>query len=734
MQRHADAIDIPHEPDPVLGKISRPLGTSTLQVSLSPRRVGMMVRRNDVDQLRKALLAAASIWGGAGCPILPVNEDGTIDGGWLQIADTIGISEIADFTRSTNQVDSAWQGEKTTAWPITIAKELDDAEYWTPHQIWFHTDEQLRSLELLQPGVDSLIDLAGAGRIIDADRAAWTERGAQIIDTTDAVQIALAQIKDYGARSVLSTTRIHDTTYHGSGVSMMSLGLIWAVEDAPEALDLYWFWNLRALRPLMSDALNLVASEETLRDPAVIAAVHTALASSSATTPSCALLSTSLDTEQLNSLAEAMGMAKHEGSRMTEGIFGRRATDERPVSVTTSADPRRFWLGPRLSGVSSTTPIQLQRPETALQVAAPLTTNPPYIAAEPVILRLQSPAITGPTRKSVARLYLRQADGWDQNGVHIRTTARPTYSLRLGVPDGMQVLEAACRDSGVTFVPSDKGKQLGGVIDSAAKRTELFLRRSVIAVVRALTAPTRQNLQEMLERLEGDALDDDEVARLRSLMIRTLERTANEIRTTAGTAGTKLGAPEVHAALQDLIAHNLVYRGFRVDCNRCGLKAFRTIEAVTPTPSCDGCGSRSQYATSSNGEPAIYYQLNSLVNVTSQNGGLAPLVAAAHLIKNNGYVLPGANLKANDEPIGEVDILGWQKNKLFAGEAKMTAKWFTPDSIKADIKKSALLKADVHFTICLEKLPEEVEECIKEHCATEGLASEILIGDELFTG
>ncbi len=55
-----------------------PSGPAFLELQVAPYRRGFLVRRGDVEQMRSALLAAATIWGGLHCPILPVDADGSI--------------------------------------------------------------------------------------------------------------------------------------------------------------------------------------------------------------------------------------------------------------------------------------------------------------------------------------------------------------------------------------------------------------------------------------------------------------------------------------------------------------------------------------------------------------------------------------------------------------------------------------------------------------------------------
>jgi hypothetical protein len=52
----------------------------SVQQTLSPRRRAWFVDQGSVEQLRRALQGAASIWGGMRCPILPVDAEGQTTG------------------------------------------------------------------------------------------------------------------------------------------------------------------------------------------------------------------------------------------------------------------------------------------------------------------------------------------------------------------------------------------------------------------------------------------------------------------------------------------------------------------------------------------------------------------------------------------------------------------------------------------------------------------------------
>jgi hypothetical protein len=101
-------------------------------------------------------------------------------------------------------------------------------------------------------------------------------------------------------------------------------------------------------------------------------------------------------------------------------------------------------------------------------------------------------------------------------------------------------------------------------------------------------------------------------------------------------------------------------------------------------------------------------------------------------MREDGYVVPGADVFAGEGKVGELDLVGWSGRTLFAGEAKMTSGWFTRESVAEDVKKSVRLKADVHISACLADIDVSMRESIESICSDHKIESRILLGSEVF--
>jgi hypothetical protein len=119
-------------PDPVIATASEYLGQVPATVTVSPRRVGYLVRHGDVEQMRAALLTAGAIWGGARGPLLPVEPDGTVQPGWVQVAKVLRPDLLIDFAWDEGP---SWTPPADLGWTVRSASTLDHFSTQSTHQL-----------------------------------------------------------------------------------------------------------------------------------------------------------------------------------------------------------------------------------------------------------------------------------------------------------------------------------------------------------------------------------------------------------------------------------------------------------------------------------------------------------------------------------------------------------------------------------------------------------------------
>lgn len=708
--------------DPLVPKDATFLGQQEFQLRVSPLRRALLVRHGDDEQARRAFQAAAAIWGGARCPVLPLREDGTVDSGWVALAELMGVSEVVDFT-SSQRGQSRWVDEESARFHLRPAPGLEDAEYWNPHPLATAAAERSAVRELYVPADTSLLSLAGAGGYGLAEQVKlFRVHGWSVVENADALQVARHQISK---RTALWATTIGDVDTEVANSMMSTMALLW-VTDAPDSFDdAVWFWNARVVRPRASfgSGLDVYASLEVANSPDFREDFAAALAPQVASTPGLVISSHTVDADQLKRLGLSLGATEFTGTRFTE-TWG-RPTTPRPLEFRVNLDPQSWWMVPRKSGRVAREVVTLRRPTTEISFDSPQPWQASLLASGYVNVSWTSPSVDGPRKQAVATLYHRDAD-WVGDSLRVKSLNLLTYAHHIALPGPDEVLHAAVRESGTTFERSDKGQQLVGAVNRDPDM-EFYRETAVIHAIRQLTAKVGRDLaREMAALRAAGTVSDTALERLRatSLLGSRPARSLSQVKTGAAKAGAD--PDNVAPALDDLVRRGAAEMGLVTRCALCSLTDFRPLSSVGAGAVCSGCGSDATFSRTGGGSPEVHYRLSSLTHTVSLNGGLAPLAAFAVLVGENAYVDPGVNLFRKGETIGEVDLLGWQGQSLFAAEAKMSAAGFASADIARDVELAADLGADTFVAVCLEDLDDSLRAEIASHTQRHNLLLRVL--------
>jgi len=683
-----------------------------------------LVRDGDIDRLLDVLAAAATIWGGMRCPILPVKEDGTIDAAWLRIAQLLQVVQIVDFTQDSGGV-SKWSDCRMSQWPVVPARPITDGNFWHAHPMVSHSPTELQNTTFFLPEERNLLSMASIGDLVLEDELSWWERsGVGLLKRTSEQAWVRPQISQ---RTVLQATAHHDTETVTVSPFMKSLALIWLVNDLNDFNETVWFWNHRALRPRgFPEGVSVYVRPQTLADEEVSSALLEKIRQTASTRPDIALVSFSVSKEDACEVAEQIGLHLYEGKKYTERIGDAQLDLSRDLSFEFNPNVTQFWMVNRAIGLQHEAPLMLQRPNSQLRTTSPVQWNPELVGGGHIALRISGPDITGPQRSNVAELYLPNGV-WEGGRVRIIAHPLPEYNLTVGTPDASSILTAACSDAGATFELNDKGQQVRGILKVGID-PNLFRRADMLAVITALTPePDRDLIRQLRAMVAAGQVTEAQLQTLMDLSAanRSTIRSLNDIKSSGECTG--MAWQPIASVLETLVANGLALRGWRVDCATCTLRDFREIHATQAAAVCIGCGSPARYAAGARGEPELFYRLNTLLQRVSLNGGLAVLAATAVLLDEGGYVVPGVNIAdRTSAALGDLDILGWQKTTLFAGESKMTARGFENQDHQRDVSKSRAIGADVHLTICLDPLPSDIRESIKSECTEAGIECRLL--------
>jgi hypothetical protein len=699
-----------------------------MEWQVAPYRRGFVFRSGDAGQLRAALLGAATIWGGMRCPILPVDSDGVIAPGWLQLAQAIGPDVIVDFTRESPGYLSAWRDAGTSQWPVIPAQPLTDGRFWGVHPIAAFAPEELADRSLFLPKGTTLLDLASVGRVdLPEEVSWWRDVTYGVTETDNGTELARAQL---GGHTVLEATVWRDSDSSRNAL-METAALLWLMSDPDDEEEILSCWNTRALRPRgFIRPISIISTPEAVQASDFADDLRAAVSRSVLSRPDLVVASAKLPIETLAEIAESLGFEPRPDQQISETTLGRQPDPDRKLHYLTARDMRPLWGGERTGGISSVIPVALQRPVTRVRDHSPLKWNPALVGAQYLALRMSADAITGPQVNPVARLYHPNAS-WHHGRLQLITAALPVYDMQLNLPRPDEILVAACSANEVSYEPSDKARHVRGTW-ALAPHPSMFRRAAILDVIRALTPDSSRELIKVLKERSDLSEDDRQEIKTIAAANRAVLRRLNDICSLQPCQRHPRSA--VAGAVRDLVTSGMVLCGLQSDCDVCSVRHLHQMHEATPVPVCPGCGKQGTYTLDPvSGEPALLYRLNTLVQTLALNGGLAPLAATALLIGEGAYVVPGADLKHKGAPAGEVDLLGWRKGTLFAGEAKMSASLMAAADHKADVAKTALTGASEHVAVCYEPITKETRQAIQETCNAAALTMRIVDQPQLFS-
>jgi len=680
------------------------------QVAIEPVRRGFVVDENDLDQLVLAMRAATSLWGGQRGIIVPRLASGELAPGGMQMAEVAGVDSLVDFSRPTDS-------PPPPAPPLTATRPFSDVRSWQPPPIVTFDLDQIEGRTIKYAAQDAGAFLVAAlGAVADdGELEDWSSRHAHVHEYQES-ELAPAEIlrAQADAQTGLATTIRHAPVYFAQAPFAQSVTLIWVVPDATPAFDdLLSFWNLRALRP--SDiGISLVARRGYFNDPVCLAQMREIVSSRARMSPAVVINGLSGDRRALAGCARRLGFARKRDTRWSENPFGKKAATA--VESTISVEMRQFWLGQRRIGLRASADTWRQDDGLHLRCTNPLRFAQAFTGASPVQIRWQGPGLHLPRRPAVAQLFLPTAS-WSGDALQWVAALQSEYQFVVQEPTREQVLAAA---TSATFTLSDKGRELSAL--RARLTTPGIFRQSLaLDVITALTPDDSRRLRRGL-RAHPDIQESSVVALVNSMDERRSSST--DLLSALRAAGDQVQRTAVNAVLEALVAAQVVDRGLEVVCGLCAVREFIQLNEYRPTPRCRGCHAPARYRDST-GEPELVYRLNTLLRRISANGGLPMLSALAVLEDEGAYVLPGV-----EGGFGEVDILGYDGPKVFAGECKTSAEGFT--DVARDLQKSKNIGADQHLIVCRAAVNAQIRAAVAAQADAAGLELRVLDATALF--
>lgn len=685
--------------------MSEYVGQGLANFDVRPKRAAYLIPPRRTRPFLDAVERACSRWGGITEPIVTVSPGGRVPAAWRQIVQEAAPDVIFNHGPMSDEARRQVHAEVGTS-PIDIRHE--DRPRHGVHVLAPFGDRQAR--KVVQSDGRRSVDLAAAGRVASWDsESAWRTHGLEVSTSQSAIDLAFAQLRR--TTVVEATAQSVETLAAWNG---FPLPVVLWITRTDSLRDLLWFWNLRALalRGFEYNGFALI-DVGLAREPEFQQRLREWLAERQrSTTPDVIINSFSVPSQVLRGIVKSLGLQRTTDFSMH---LGEGATG--PLTAAIQVELRRYVLVDRLVGYRTSALVAVERPKTTVRMPSPIRFAD---LGGHLKLRLSGlEFLNVPRRSATAQLFHHSAEWWHKE-LELETNANPVYQFEFNVPVGAEVLAAAVSSSGAQFTVSQPGRLAEGVL-RLAMDDAIFEDPDCHRLVSALTTPrSRALVSQLVAQLPHGAQADIVEAVARSLG--SLRQVDMSLPALASKAGLRL---DVAAGLIDrLVRAELALRGLRTECDRCGLKLFVALQQTAPDASCSGCGAAARYAAGRTAEPELHYRLNALLDRASDQGVLCHLYAAAHLRLRKAsqrHVVLGADVSWSDGSAGEVDVLGYLDQRLFAGEAKMTMGSYTPAQVARDIKLSHSLGADVHVMACLQAVPSALAKQAEDLASDRGM-------------
>lgn len=696
---HIRRQEPPHAPRPRMRKclvccIGEYLGQQLVHLDVRPKRAAFLFRSGSKAEFCAAVERASSRWGGIQEPILPVSKSGRIQPAWLQVAEVLE-PDVA-FDMSGLPALGVATAEATLGLPV-LPVHREDHPWYGAHPL---VVEQRSGPAVHEPR-RAPAAVAGLGVLPSwSNPEHWAEAGVHLEHASTDVESAVAQLR---------RTSVIDRCGEGCAESSLSgfhggFALLW-IAPADSLRDALWFWNIRALMPR-----SFVRAPVALVTPAACKSneVRLALEELKAqprwSSPDIFIVGLMLERSDLEQAAIALGVDVVEGTRVSFHLGSERTPDD-PLTAALQLDPRSHLLGGRGVGLRSSALHTIERPTTTIRQPSPVKWARGNVGGH-VIIRWTAPFTLVPRRPAVARLFTQNGQ-WKYDGLEIETDANPLYHFSVDVPSPAAVLEAALADAGLRFERSQPGRLADALLRRLSRDRLIFADSDVQKVVAALTTPRSKRLAKLIVN-EAPSVTPEAATVLADRIgsrLSQLACTANAIASRAAISAAK--AAQV---AERLVQADLADRGLVVDCTRCGLQPFVLLRDSTRRGRCPACRAPSGYALSPNDVPAVHYRLNALLDRASDQGVVPHLAVLQRLDPDpaaSSFVL-GAHLFSSDEVLGEVDLLGYDGERLACGEVKTTSTGFTPRDVEKTIRLAEAARCNDVVFGCTDVMSEAV--------------------------
>jgi hypothetical protein len=276
------------------------------------------------------------------------------------------------------------------------------------------------------------------------------------------------------------------------------------------------------------------------------------------------------------------------------------------------------------------------------------------------------------------------AGGWIGGGYDFQVSA-DSDTVAVEWPSSWELLQAAAAEHGLQVRPSRPGQAAAALLERVGsfEAIEPLKDDRVLAQLDRLGERVgiswfRSRLRDMQSGLATES--DDAAARsarieaqLDEMVVPPVDDAQHEL--TASQLQSDFGLPSARAWLAWAETSGLIVRGARVECDRCGTKAWRAAAELAPPLACAGCGE-----TISRPFPAdtltFRYRASRLLIEVQASDAIPHVLCAAWWVAlfRRGWltgIYPGVEFLDGDELLAEIDVvLLLQEGTLALGECK----------------------------------------------------------------
>ncbi|MGH3627866.1 MAG: hypothetical protein ACRDRL_10565 [Sciscionella sp.] len=698
-------------------------GQYPLDVTVVPARAVYLVREDSRDGFRRAVQEASTRWAGMTEPIVPVQEDGTVED-WAR--------HVVKLARVDGAVDVDLPDEQARTVAAALGLDcvrIQDIDRWGITATTCHPSRvgpptpPGQSLVIAGPPGE-LWQVVAAGDL-PAEHLADMDRGVlSVRPGTGPDDVARAQLND---TTLLRRTLASFGETIGSQAPLPTSTVLWVTE--PDDLRDCWdFWNARALAPVRFGVMPMILlpRNEVQHWLKFDTQFEHILRRRAEFNPDVLLTSTNVPDTDLDQIASLLHLERTDDN-IRRGLNFSAAIRTPPFTYRIVPNVGPLVSFTRVYGVSTQVDIHVFDSSTTTRFASPVT-----FRGGSTLMRFGGVPFRDLPRRSVIAKLVDQNASWREDAIQIGMMAMEQYAFQLHIPSLQRATYALLADATIRYEPSQKGRIATGIqrsIDLAALRQP-----NLFKVVRQLTTRRKDKfITEVKKQFKGHDQIDEIVEGLTPLAEEWAARIERKMATAYNL--NKGATPENVAALEQLCDLGWAERGLRIKCTDCGRDTFIPLNDVAPRgfATCHGCGSQQNYARG-NSEISIFYRLDSLVDLASDQGIIPHLITIAELNRREpqSWLLPGVDLWfADRENKLEADIFGVYGGRLVAGEVKTSGSKFTDDQIAKDINICQRLRADLYVMSATDTIAGKAQSTAKRLCADTGLDLLVLTSTDL---